>query len=405
MKKIFIVDEHQSSKQNGIGTFVGQMVNCLSTPASKISLISFDSDVKQFTVGKRGGVMDYQFPSTGNHGFRFNGALHLSVLRLYIPDDRENMFFVNHSPCLPFLKALRQLFPKSKIVFIVHNQGWCDTLRGNKEALLKCVHHHKPAGISDKEFLFIRKYLRQEKAMYRLADKIVCLSASTHEVLTEIYKLPDDKVAIIPNGMTWETLASEPNELIKERLGLGRDEIILFYAGRTQPAKGVYELLGAFDEVFQSERRLRLVIAGEVYDLNNFASLTKHSASHVTYLGLIGKESIRDWYRISDITILPSYTEQCSYTGLEMMASGQLIITTDGHGLKDMFDAQNAVIAHITWNGSKNGLQTELVRCINVALGLSETERDSLRENAGKRFRDVYNIRAMKEKYIRLING
>ena len=303
------------------------------------------------------------------------------------------------------MKALRRLFPQSKIVFIIHNQGWCDTLRGNKEALLQCAQNHKPAGISDKDFLFIRTYLRQEKAMYRLADKIVCLSASTREVLTNIYKVPDDKVAIIPNGMTWEASTNEPKELIKERLGLGKDEIILFYAGRTQPAKGIHELLAAFDDVYRNNKRLRLIIAGEVYDLNTFASLTKHSACHVTYLGLIGKEAMRDWYKISDITILPSYTEQCSYTGLEMMASSQLIITTDGHGLKNMFNTQNAVIAHIAWNGSKTGLQTELVRCINDALGLSRAEMERLRANASKCFKDTYNIRQMKEKYIRLING
>ena len=54
------------------------------------------------------------------------------------------------------------------------------------------------------------------------------------------------------------------------------------------------------------------------------------------------------WYQIADIGVLPSYTEQCSYVGLEMLAHHLPIVASDGFGVRCMFQEQiNIRVAHI----------------------------------------------------------
>lgn len=50
MKHIYIVDEHQSSKQNGVGTYIYQLLKCFEGNEYDVNLISFNSDEAEFKV-------------------------------------------------------------------------------------------------------------------------------------------------------------------------------------------------------------------------------------------------------------------------------------------------------------------------------------------------------------------
>ena len=146
--------------------------------------------------------------------------------------------------------------------------------------------------------------------------------------------------------------------------------------------------------------RLHLVIAGEVFRLNDFTKLTPYSATHITYTGLISQEQVKKWYVAADIGVLPSYTEQCSYTGMEMMANDLLVVTTDGNGLTDMFRHEfNALIAKIKPNLSKN-----LEKTLRLALCLDKDVQTSICCNAKNVLQKRYSISRMKEGYRKFLN-
>jgi len=76
--------------------------------------------------------------------------------------------------------------------------------------------------------------------------------------------------------------------------------------------------------------------------------LSKKFAAKVTYTGLNEKKEIRRWYQIADIGIIPSFSEQCSYVGIEMMMHGLPVVASDGFGVRNMFqDGVNAKVAKI----------------------------------------------------------
>ena len=165
-------------------------------------------------------------------------------------------------------------------------------------------------------------------------------------------------------------------------------------------------MLEAFELAWREEHKLRLVIAGGVYTFNEFAKHTPTSAMHITYTGLLAKDQLSRLYKMADIGILPSYTEQSSYTGIEMLAYGKLVITTDGHNLTDMFSDGTAIIAHIGENRTKGQAEfvASLRTAITAALTLSEDSKSKIRNQAHQHYENSFSFHNWKASYTRLIS-
>lgn len=401
-KRVFIVDEHISSKQNGVGTYMQCLLNCMEGLDVEVNFLSFNSEEKDFCFYKRNGYNHYCFPICNGGRMLESGGLCWPVLKMYVVDNEENVFIVNHSPCVEFLKSLRELYKKSRIVFTIHDQGWTASLMGDKKRLREVISQSYPRKKLYETELFCKRYFRQERRMYQIADEIICLSKSTKDLLCDTYKISRGKIHLIPNGYTGthSQCALTIRQQLRKELGIEQDEQVLLFVGRTVKAKGIDDLLMAFENLWKQNNRLHLVIAGEVFRLNDFTKLTPYSATHITYTGLISQEQLKKWYVAADIGVLPSYTEQCSYTGMEMMANNLLIVTTDGNGLTEMFRHEyNALIAQIKPNFSENLEQT-----LWVALNLDEGMRASICHNAGRVLQMRYSLSCMREGYRKLLN-
>ena len=219
--------------------------------------------------------------------------------------------------------------------------------------------------------------------------------------MADVYNIPKEKIVLIPNGLDNDIhLNQEEKQNIRLKLGLAPSDLIILYVGRMVEAKGLKELLEAFEILFNQNSKVRLVIVGEVFNLNQFVKYTPNSSTHITYTGLIAKDRLNEWYEISDIGILPSYTEQCSYTAIEMMLHKLPIITTSGNGLKDMFtDRENAIVL----SPDKSTLTDSIVSAIIYVMRCRKSEIHTMVENAYKRATTEYSIENMSRKYFNII--
>lgn len=92
--------------------------------------------------------------------------------------------------------------------------------------------------------------------------------------------------------------------------------------------------------------------------------------------------TIKELYQISDIGVLPSFVEQCSYVGIEMMMFGLPIVGTTGTGLSEMIDngvngykvRLNEVDASVSLN--TQDLADNIVSAIDNSSFLSKNSRD-----------------------------
>lgn len=406
MKRIFIIDEHASSKQNGIGTYMRQLTTCLKGPENELNIISFNDDEKEFTIVKKEGITYYRFPICAKGSFGYNGPILIPILKLYISDNPNNVFFVNHSPCVNFLLALKKAYPLSKRVFTIHNQGWVSTLLGDRQLLHQIIVQKKiQANQREKKRAVLRSF-NLEKKMYQLVHAVVCLSNDTNILLQEVYRVPENKIAVIPNGYDKKktNLWTDDTNILRQKLGLTPTEKIILYVGRTTRSKGIEILLQAFENLYSQHPEIRLVIAGQIFSLNEFTRLTPKSVSHITYTGLISAEQLNEWYQVADIGVLPSYSEQCSYAGIEMLLQGLIIVTTDAQGIREMFENnRNALIASIGNRNNSSEFIDSLTTTLIKAIQLPDSCRIQLKQQAYFDATHKYTLERMQQNYQRLL--
>lgn len=190
-------------------------------------------------------------------------------------------------------------------------------------------------------------------------------------------------------------------------LHLQNDDKILLLIGRPTRQKGVFDLIAAMNRVLESYPSTKLVIIGDGNEVSmkEIIYSTSENAAAVILTGQLSKNEVRKWLVIADIGIIPSYYEQCSYTGIEMMMYGIPIIASDGIGIRNMF--QNGVNARIARIGNRKRpkeYQYNLATAIVELLGSPDT-CDNLSKGARQAYEEKYHIRHMKQKYNELIQS
>ena len=111
------------------------------------------------------------------------------------------------------------------------------------------------------------------------------------------------------------------------------------------------------------------------------------------------------WYQIADIGIMPSYFEQCSYVGLEMMANGLPVVASDSFGVRCMFQHHvNALVAPMGNRNNMANYQKQLTQC-TIELIMNHSLRQKLRINSFRKIKEVYNLNNMHNAYKTILYG
>jgi glycosyltransferase involved in cell wall biosynthesis len=178
---------------------------------------------------------------------------------------------------------------------------------------------------------------------YRLlrdASKVIALS----RVEAEQYKrmgVPEEKIAVIPNGIDLSEYADlPPKGSFKRKFNIDEDEKIVLYLGRIHRIKGVDILVKAFANIVKKLDDVKLVIVGpdDGY-LGKLEALIKalKIEGNVLITGpLYGRDKL-EVYVDADVYVLPSKYEIWGMTVLEAVACGTLVILTENCGIAEYF--------------------------------------------------------------------
>lgn len=398
MKNIYIIDEFMSSLKNGIGTFLQEFLYCVEQMDVNTCVVSFNSNHYEFLIEPEGKIRKMHFPIFPSGNFMSHPEIAMRFFRLYIEDSPNNIFFINYSPCVDFMQLIRDYMPLSKIIFIIHDLSWTSVCLGDSKKWLNSINVSQN-NASEKERWLIKAY-KEEKKMFSLANVVVCLSLSTYKTLNEIYNINEDKIRLIPNGLQNRYMIYTNKNQLRKSVNIVQSEKIILFVGRTTKAKGFKVLIEAFRLILKQIPNVRLIIAGAIDKIDYQEDIS----SKITYLNHINQDHLKKWYRISDIGVISSYSEQCSYTGIEMMQAGLPIVASDGFGVRDMFhDGINAIVAKI---GNRDN-DMEYIQ--NLATSLMELiESGTMRakfKNTGKQLvSSIYSIQQMKINYQKLID-
>lgn len=154
-------------------------------------------------------------------------------------------------------------------------------------------------------------------------NRVIVFSYIQKDLLAKL-GVPEENIAVIPNGVDVQKYSPGPSSL-KEELNAQR---IFVYQGRIALEKNVESLLRAWKQV-EMGPECKLVIVGDG-PLKATLEPFYGPESGIVWLGFEANEQRRiDILRGSDVFILPSLVEGLSLSLLEAMACGVACIATD----------------------------------------------------------------------------
>lgn len=392
MKNIYLLDIYEEHT-SGFTTFKREWLEALSG-YSHICLhhIIENYPVDEFNIVQEGEIRRIYIPYIERSKYR--NAIIGTLLQQYISDSPETIFILNFSPAYRVLAMLKDYFPSCKAVYVIHDFIWASYVMGDVDKFKRIIKEGEQTEYSD---IVCKAYKDNVKA-FELANKIVCLSEDTYQLLNSFYEIHPSRLSLIPNGM--KDYAALLSKTYKKENEIGKT---LIAVGRVTLQKGMFDLLQCFQHVVKAIPDCRLVIAGDIkkQEINSFPHLVKQN---VYFLGNIDHMTLYDWYRKADVGIILSYYEQCSYVGIEMKMFGIPVVASDGFGVRNMFNDNNAIVVSIGQRGSRE-YQIHLAESIIRMLSLPA---EKLREYAmlsRKSYLQHYNQIGMRNKYLELIKN
>ncbi|MFJ4657379.1 glycosyltransferase family 4 protein [Nocardia sp. NPDC088792] len=169
------------------------------------------------------------------------------------------------------------------------------------------------------------KYLL-ERLRYTFADRFVVLSQHFRQLLIHDYRVPADRVRVIPPGVDLDRFpATEPPTAPGTVLCVRRLERRM----------GIDVLLRAWPAVRAEQPHARLVIVGTGTAETELRGLAGDDPT-ISFTGAVRDRDLTELYRQAELTVVPSLAlEGFGLIALESLAAGRAPIVSDCGGLPD----------------------------------------------------------------------
>ncbi len=207
------------------------------------------------------------------------------------------------------------------------------------------------------------------RLILRLSNKVVIL----HEGLINASKRLGLNYEVIHNGVDFDKyqLGSVPSDLLKFK----GNNLLLSYVGRLDQIKGFDLLLDSLSDLDSSNLKI-LFVCGDKNNSQRAVLQKKYPA--VKFIGF--RDDIPEIMNLTDIYVIPSFSEGLPNTLMEAMASGCACVASDVGGIK--FLIQHNETGLLFRKGDKKGLIdniNQLVTDNNLRANLGNNAKEKIR--------------------------
>ncbi len=175
--------------------------------------------------------------------------------------------------------------------------------------------------------------ISQEKKVLEAADKVIAVSNYTKNVLISKFKVEEEKILPVYNGIDFEKFSKR-----KARKIIGDEARVVLFHGRLSIQKGAEFFLKAAKKVLEREDDVRFVVSGSGDMQNRLVnlSISLGIAGKVTFIGYMPQEKLLELYSSCDAYVMPSVSEPFGITALEAMACQVPTIISKTSGVSEV---------------------------------------------------------------------
>lgn len=246
------------------------------------------------------------------------------------------------------------------------NPNVAASLRRNRFDVVICGGYHQPTYwlallythlTRTRTILWSESNRRDQRVSYRLKslfkktlissfDQYIVPGQSQQEYLLD-FGIQSANIWTAPNAVDVEYFRQKSHEYrlsksdIKHKLGISGTAVL--YVGRLLDAKGVADVLQAFEKV-QSDQDVTLLIVGSGPDEQRYRAWAAERGLKVVFTGFVQQNELPLYYAISDIFVFPTYSDPWGLVINEAMSCGLPVVVSSIAG------ATKDLVKH-GWNG------------------------------------------------------
>ncbi|ADL07267.1 glycosyltransferase [Thermosediminibacter oceani] len=239
-----------------------------------------------------------------------------------------------------------------------------------------------------------------ERFCIRAADAVISPSRYLIDELSKYIDLTKLKTYIIPNP--YET--SNDKSLISWQESDRED---LIFLGRLQYLKGILHLFRYFRELWDNGVNIRLkLVGGDTFFYPKSQTMSSYLQKKyrryfedglVTWEGKKDPETLMQMLRKVRIGIVPSLIESFSYTVVELLSQGVMVIASDSGGHREIIEDGKS--GFIFSHQNPESFKSKLLK----AMELSPEKMEEMAENARKRLYELCSYEAVYNKKIKVL--
>jgi len=194
--------------------------------------------------------------------------------------------------------------------------------------------------------LFARPERRQARSItsstLKNVEKIITVSRATASDIKEIFKVGDEKIKVIHNGIDKRFFIAPRAVQIKKNLlkyRIKKDYIL--YLGQLEPRKNLTRLIGAFTELKRRylKENFQLVIAGRsgwlAKEIRHIATETEYYED-IIFTGYVEPDDLTSIFGGAKLFVFPSIYEGFGMPVVEAMACQVPVVLSDTPALKEV---------------------------------------------------------------------
>lgn len=172
------------------------------------------------------------------------------------------------------------------------------------------------------------------------SNRLVCMSHHGHRILREVYKVPTEKIAVIPHGIP--DLPFRESERCKDHLDLAGRNVLLTF-GLLSPGKGIEHAITALPAIVARHPQVVYVILGATHPnlIRDHGETYRHSleqlashhgvTDHVRFINrYVGNDELCRYISAADIYLTPYLNEAQITSGAlaYCFGAGKAVIST-----------------------------------------------------------------------------
>jgi glycosyltransferase involved in cell wall biosynthesis len=334
MTRVCFVSPEYVPLSGGTGAYVYYLSNELMKNGYSINVVTGAQEAKDIKVSEKLSINFLKIPRTPIvKSFLFAGS---SFRKLRSLRDSINVDITHANlPLVPNF-AVPADFGKA-LISTVHStwKGEAEAIRGEPYSRLN----------SNEKFLvsfnwFLRIF---EKKMIERSQKLIAVSDFTRKELVKYYKVREDKIRVIHNGVdTSKFYPAADKHKIKAELGFNPDDICVVSVGRLYARKGLFTLIESMPNVIRRFRNAKFIVSGKGQsdEMKKLIAYAKELGvrDNLVFTGYFPDSKLPKLYRAADVFAFSTFYEHHPFAVLEALSSGLPVVTTNVGGIPETID-------------------------------------------------------------------